>query len=148
MTSYSQLLRDPRWQKKRLEIMQRDEFTCQACFNSQNTLNVHHCYYEKGLMPWDYPDESLVTLCEECHEYETENALDCKKLLSRALGMKGFRADHFNEIAFAFYRAEMGHPDYFAGVVAWVIEDMTFRRTLLKHYDEHMRRKAEARARP
>ena len=28
-SDYSKLLQDPRWQKKRLEIMQRDNFTCQ-----------------------------------------------------------------------------------------------------------------------
>lgn len=29
--TYSQKLRDPRWQKKRLEILERDSFTCQHC---------------------------------------------------------------------------------------------------------------------
>src|SRR4051812_4429925 len=56
--------RDPRWQKKRLEIMQRDEFSCRKCGNDQATLNVHHTFYSPGRDPWDYPDASLVTLCE------------------------------------------------------------------------------------
>lgn len=66
--TYSEKLRDPRWQKKRLEVMERDEFTCVTCGRKDKTLNVHHWYYRKGNEPWDYPTESLVCLCEDCHE--------------------------------------------------------------------------------
>ena len=31
-------------------------------------LNVHHKYYMQGLKPWEYPDDALVTLCEDCHK--------------------------------------------------------------------------------
>lgn len=31
-------------------------------------LNVHHTYYTKGHKPWEYEDDSLVTLCEDCHK--------------------------------------------------------------------------------
>lgn len=67
MATYSELLKDPRWQKKRLEIMQRDNFTCQLCFSSTKTLHVHHLEYENS-HPWDTPDVNLITLCEECHK--------------------------------------------------------------------------------
>jgi Mg2+ and Co2+ transporter CorA len=66
--TYAEKLKDPRWQKKRLEIMSRDKFTCRSCGDSSKTLNVHHCYYTKGAMPWDYPDSALVTYCERCHK--------------------------------------------------------------------------------
>ena len=59
--------KDPRWHKKRLEIMERDGFKCRACGSADITLNVHHAYYDKGKMPWEYPDRSLTTLCEDCH---------------------------------------------------------------------------------
>jgi 5-methylcytosine-specific restriction endonuclease McrA len=29
--TYSELLKSPKWQKKRLEIMSRDKFTCKKC---------------------------------------------------------------------------------------------------------------------
>ncbi len=32
------------------------------------TLHVHHTYYKYDLLPWEYPDASLVTLCWFCHE--------------------------------------------------------------------------------
>jgi hypothetical protein len=70
--------KDPRWQKKRLKIMERDEFACQSCLNTERTLNVHHKYYIPDRKPWDYPDRLLVTLCQECHEYEEE----CKYIIS------------------------------------------------------------------
>ena len=70
--TYSEKLKDPRWQKKRLKILERDEFTCQSCFDSESTLHVHHRYYIRGAEPWGYPNEALQTLCESCHEEERE----------------------------------------------------------------------------
>jgi hypothetical protein len=67
MTSYWEKLKDPRWQKMRLEVLQRDEFTCVRCGAKDKTLHVHHGYYEKGKDPWDYYDWTLYTLCEDCH---------------------------------------------------------------------------------
>ncbi|MDZ4345946.1 MAG: hypothetical protein U1E51_26330 [Candidatus Binatia bacterium] len=67
---YAQQLRDPRWQKKRLEIMERDGFTCRHCESTKKTLNVHHTYYESGAAPWEYPEHALVTFCEDCHKNE------------------------------------------------------------------------------
>lgn len=31
-------------------------------------LNVHHRYYIKGKAPWEYEDDALITLCEDCHK--------------------------------------------------------------------------------
>lgn len=71
---YFEQLKDPRWQRKRLEIMQRDEFACSCCASETKTLNVHHTYYERNVLLWDYPSGSLVTLCEDCH-LRTEQSL-------------------------------------------------------------------------
>lgn len=65
---YSEKLKSPKWQKKRLEIMNRDGFQCQMCFDTEETLTVHHKYYTKGKQPWQYDNECLITLCEDCHE--------------------------------------------------------------------------------
>jgi hypothetical protein len=66
--TYREMLRDPRWQKKRLEIMSRDGFRCRLCGDAETTLNVHHLRYARGAAPWEYPERSLVTVCEPCHE--------------------------------------------------------------------------------
>ena len=67
MSAYSEKFKDPRWQKKRLKIMERDEFRCQACYDTEATLHVHHLQYDKNKDPWDYPSESLITYCKICH---------------------------------------------------------------------------------
>lgn len=64
--AYADKLKDPRWQKKRLEVMQRDGFKCRDCGSITNTLHVHHCGY-RGKEPWDTPVELLLTLCDSCH---------------------------------------------------------------------------------
>jgi 5-methylcytosine-specific restriction endonuclease McrA len=72
--TYSQKLKDPRWQRKRLEVLSRDEFTCRICKSTENTLHVHHIRYIKGREPWEYREFYFVTLCQHCHETE-ENEL-------------------------------------------------------------------------
>jgi len=69
--------RDPRWQKKRLEILERDEWKCRDCNKSDSQLQVHHGFYERGKDPWDYPKWSLRTVCENCHNWrrETQTAI-------------------------------------------------------------------------
>jgi len=83
-TTYAEKLRDPRWQKKRLEVMERDHFTCRDCGDKDKTQNVHHCHYFRGA-PWDTPSEFLLTLCEECHEIRQQNEEEIKRRIGLAL---------------------------------------------------------------
>src|SRR3990167_8322037 len=88
--AYLAKLRDPRWQKKRLEILNRDAFKCQFCGETEETLHIHHKAYERGKDPWDYPDWVFVTICESCHELEHEDRYElerqfCKNI--RAMGI-------------------------------------------------------------
>lgn len=69
--TYSEKLRDPRWQKKRLEIFQRDDWMCLQCGAKDKPLNVHHIVYRK-IDPWEYPDYCYQTLCEGCHKERQE----------------------------------------------------------------------------
>lgn len=57
---------DPRWQRLRLEVMQRDNFACVACRDSESPLHVHHKEYHGEL--WDTPIGRLQTLCDLCHK--------------------------------------------------------------------------------
>lgn len=65
--SYSELLKDPHWQRRRLEILNRSNFTCESCESGDKTLHVHHKLYRKGAMPWEYENQELQALCEDCH---------------------------------------------------------------------------------
>ena len=67
-SSYFQKLKDPRWQKKRLEVMQANDFCCELCGDSNSTLHVHHKEYFKANEPWEYDVKQLAVLCDECHE--------------------------------------------------------------------------------
>jgi len=80
--NYSELLKDPRWQRRRLEIMQRDDFTCQHCGRKDRTLHVHHKRYVKQWKPWEYLDSDLITLCDECHQIETDYNSDIYRVFS------------------------------------------------------------------
>lgn len=71
--TYWQKLQDPRWQKKRLEILNRDRFKCKGCGATDKQLHVHHNYYISKRDPWEYPDSALKTLCWACHEEITTN---------------------------------------------------------------------------
>ena len=63
----------PEWQRRRTEILTRDDWTCQDCGSKEEQLHVHHRFYEKGRKVWEYEDDELVTLCKYCHrEISTE----------------------------------------------------------------------------
>jgi 5-methylcytosine-specific restriction endonuclease McrA len=71
LTSYQKKIKSPKWQKKRLQILQRDDFKCRACGDTKSELHVHHIYYNPlNINPWDYSDNLLITLYDKCHTME------------------------------------------------------------------------------
>jgi hypothetical protein len=66
--SYKDELKSPEWQKKRLEILQRDKWKCRLCDCDVEMLIVHHlCYAERG--DWrGVPDKFMITVCESCNQ--------------------------------------------------------------------------------
>lgn len=64
--TYQQKLLDPRWQRRRLEILERDGFICRLCKDPHTTLHIHHLIYRK-IEPWEYEDDELITYCKHCH---------------------------------------------------------------------------------
>lgn len=67
---YARLLTDPRWQRRRLEMLEAAGFKCQRCFCGDKTLHVHHREYIAGRKPWEYTDGQLMVVCEDCHEMQ------------------------------------------------------------------------------
>ena len=65
--TYSEKLRDPRWQKRRLQLFEAANWTCESCGTKTETLHAHHGYYKRKTEPWDYPDYTMHVLCESCH---------------------------------------------------------------------------------
>jgi len=66
--TYAEKLKDPRWQKKRLEVFAAANFICSECGTDKKTLHVHHPFYKRGLEPWEYPTWALICICKDCHE--------------------------------------------------------------------------------
>jgi len=69
-TDYAEKLKDPRWQKKRLEVLERAGWECEWCGNGKLTLHVHHLRY--AAEPWEAKDEDLECLCAYCHKFREE----------------------------------------------------------------------------
>jgi len=101
--TYWQKLKDPRWQKRRLSVMEKAKFCCQKCHRDDQTLNVHHLYYMSKREPWDYPDFALQCICEECHaqdhEEERENGTSNFEMVINWMVGNDFENEFFFEIA-------------------------------------------------
>lgn len=93
MATYSEKLKHPKWQKKRLQVLNRDKFTCQECGDKESTLHVHHIAYHTN--PWDTPLNLLITLCANCHKQEEENLIISIEKLINTLKSNGFMSSGF-----------------------------------------------------
>jgi len=53
------------WQKLRQTVLERDNYTCQQCYENKINLDVHHIFpkNKNGLDK----ENNLVTLCRVCH---------------------------------------------------------------------------------
>jgi hypothetical protein len=67
MDNYQSKLKSPHWQKKRLQVLNRDKWKCKLCKDEETTLHVHHLEYQPKKQPWEYQMSNFVTLCEHCH---------------------------------------------------------------------------------
>lgn len=58
---------------KEFYIIDERDFTYTKA-DTHSFLHVHHQYYIKGTLPWDYEDDCFLTLCVHCHFklHETE----------------------------------------------------------------------------
>ena len=136
---YYEKLKDPRWQKKRLEIFKRDNFTCQSCFADDITLTVHHLYYEKGKEPWDYPNQALITLCIDCHRQEAEQQYETEKELIQVLRSCGLFNSDLYGLALSFNDSHFCHvPEVVITMLGWILHDDVLQKELLEKYFNHI----------
>ena len=75
-SSYLKRLEDPRWQRLRLKVFERDGFTCRYCGDTEERLAVHHLYYVSGREPWEYPLGAFKTACSTCHRQIKDEAAE------------------------------------------------------------------------
>lgn len=140
--SYQNKLRDPRWQKKRLEIFQRDEFTCKRCGCQGKTLHVHHLDYYKE--PWDAPNTFLITLCELCHESETKDRQEAEKTIIKALKRRGFFSSDLEEIAEGIENIPDIHgEEVISSAIRWGISNEKMLRIIIEEYFNYLKENAK-----
>lgn len=140
--NYSEKLRDPRWQKKRLEIMDRDLWSCQHCFDESSILHVHHKIYEPDKMPWEYHNDLLITLCEACHAAEEKNKQAFWDL--RIEIAKKFSNYNMLELANAFKKIPIHavtNPTVLVDVILFALKSEKMMNLLDKYYFESIRPK-------
>ena len=115
--TYQQQLLDPRWQKKRLEIMSRDHWRCRDCGNWQKQLTVHHCIYIRTCYLWECPEELMLTLCWPCHKTRQQMEESIHVSLAKILSVwPQKRLEHGHLWYFEQAQKELGLNEY--GAVA------------------------------
>lgn len=143
--TYSEKLKDPRWQKKRLQILERDGFRCRHCGDAESTLNVHHLAY--GAEPWDTADADLMTICEGCHEIEHANRKECERTLLQELRRKGFTFSSLLNLATGIHYLDLhlvelsDKPDEVAEILLWAMTTPSVLWELRQQYNESKSRK-------
>jgi len=139
--TYSEKLKDPRWQKKRLKILERDEFSCRICGNKKSTLHIHHISYNEN--PWETNDKLLITLCEDCHKKEEiELKLWINKLI-KILKNNGFISLSFANLCDVFNNKDRGWTFYEPSfdIISMVINDDKIWNKMYKLYWNRLNKK-------
>lgn len=134
--TYSDKLKDPRWQKKRLEIFNRDGFKCTTCGRGDKTLHVHHKFYESGLEPWQYDDSVLTTLCEECHFNVPEQEAEFKNLIKFLLCQGFSYLNLVRMLSGAAVQTDVIEPGDIASYIDWVFTRRDVMQAIIKQKDK------------
>ena len=141
MKTYSEKLKDPRWQKKRLEILNRDNFTCQLCDDTTTTLHVHHRRYLQKKDPWQYDNKFLVTMCATCHENEKQIMDEVLHDLNEILKEKFF-GEELRGLVAGFHCLELNHlPDVVSRMIYFLLSDPVEMDELKERYFTYLRGK-------
>ncbi|MCK5617048.1 HNH endonuclease [Candidatus Pacearchaeota archaeon] len=136
--TYQEKLRDPRWQRKRLEIMERDKWECKKCGNDTKTLHVHHRNYENYIDPWDYPNDTLVTLCDSCHTYEHKR-LESSNSDTISWMRHSLFSDQMTRIAWSFKIMPFcASKDFVTDALCWFIRDSEMQKLMVSEYKKYL----------
>lgn len=134
-SNYSKKLRDPRWQKLRLQVLERDGWACVLCGDIKSTLAVHHKFYRKGAEPWDYPLDTFMTLCESCHTAEYEARGGAEQRLLSTLREKGFMASDLDRFQYGFQNMQLLHtPEIVSDVYQWLLQNTKAQWTMIHEH--------------
>jgi len=126
-SKYSKKYLDPKWQKFRLQVFERDNFKCVRCNSSEHTLHAHHTFYhDVDADPWDYNLESVLTLCEYCHAEEHRHVKSANYQLMQSLNATGISYKDKIKLMTAFSIVRDKLPEDYWDVVVLFFMDFRF----------------------
>lgn len=64
---YNRLLEDKRWKEFRLKVLSERGNKCECC-GGTDILQIHHTFYMRCKMPWEYDIKDMRVLCRTCHQ--------------------------------------------------------------------------------
>lgn len=112
-------------------MLDASSWACTYCGEHEKTLHVHHKQYFKGRMAWEYGDDELIVLCEDCHKEEHNldeiikrilSQTDSRQVLALLSGAFG-DALNFTQEEFAFC-SRQSEGVFLAGLVASDFSDL------------------------
>lgn len=115
--NYSEQIKSPKWQKKRLDILNLRGFKCEECGNEEQQLHIHHRFYIKGRKAWEYDNDVFQVLCENCHKskHETKPTREIPKLYQEILTLldewQGVNCGVSEDIRYLLQLFLVGKPD-------------------------------------
>lgn len=122
--TYQQQLKDPRWQRLRLSVFERDNWECTKCQDTKSELQVHHKQYIAGFKAWNYSTDMLVTLCVNCHYNVTVNDM---------LAKHGLTGEQLKKLNFSFGNCS-GNADKLDAIIELIYRLSSFEHSDLEAY--------------
>ncbi len=140
--TYLDLLKNPKWQQKRLQILERDKFKCQDCGDDESTLHVHHKIYYSDRKPWEYKDSELITLCEGCHEWETESLKFESKELLNSFKKSAFLSRNCKDLYLTIENMPICYaPEVTSSAIKWFLSDRDMVDTMVEMFFKSLEKK-------
>lgn len=130
---YLDQLKSPKWQKKRLDILNIRGFKCEKCKSEDEQLHVHHRFYIANRKAWEYDNDVFQVLCHICHEIEHKKEDINKRIDSKWIYLIAqielLTYDEYDNILSIIQSAKKFEPDLIdniAGCIASSYSDVFF----------------------
>lgn len=65
--NYNRQLKSKEWKNFRKKVFKIKGKKCEIC-GSTKQLNIHHPFYTKGKLAWQYNPSDMMVLCRDCHK--------------------------------------------------------------------------------
>ena len=67
LSEYKKQLKSKEWKNFRKKVFKIKGKKCEIC-GSTKQLNIHHPFYTKGKLAWQYNPSDMMVLCRYCHK--------------------------------------------------------------------------------